>query len=254
MRQENSMSQVPDRPIRSRKALVAGLFAAVLLFALAIVTMLRLRKSSLENVPVILAEAPCVAGVCVGDVGQQRVLDRLSLYELLFDVGSTSEQVIEFGIEGGGVGTLYFRQSETENSDVVDRVRLTATGMPLEDALQALGQPEQLFLMFGCGHGYHVHGKLFYPEQGIELQVQFPSQLDNRAEAVVLTEDTPVLSIWYFEAGKYEEWLLAMPDDLKYRNGYFDIAADVNGENLVAAVQRWPGMGVPVEPLDLCGR
>jgi hypothetical protein len=228
------------------------LIATILLFA--IVTMLRLRKPSLENVLLILAEAPCVAGACVGDAGQQGAFDRLALHELLFDVGSTSEQVIEFGIEGGGVGALYFRQSETENSDVLDHIRLTATGMPLEDALRALGQPKQLFLMLGCGHGYHVHGKLFYPEQGIELQVQFPFHPDNRAEPVVLSEDTPVLSIWYFEAGKYEEWLLAMPDDLKYRNGYFDIAADLNGETLAAAVQRWPGLGVPVEPLDLCGR
>jgi hypothetical protein len=246
------MGQGLDEPGQGRRTQVVGLFAVIVL--LAILTLLRLRKPSLENVPNVLSEVPCVAGVCVGDVGQQRALDRLALHELLFNVGSTSERVIEFGIEGGGVGALYFRQNETEKHDVLDHIQLMAAGMPLGNALQALGQPEQLFLMFGCGHGYHVHGKLFYPEQGIEVQVQFPSQLDKRAEAVVLTEDTPVLSIWYFEGGKYKQWLLAMPDDLRLRNGYFDIAADLNGEFLAAAVQRWPGLSVPVEPLDLCGR
>jgi hypothetical protein len=246
------MGQGLDEPGHGRRNLVVGLFAVTVL--LAILTLLRLRKPSLENVPNMLSEAPCVAGVCVGDVGQQRALDRLALHELLFDVGSTSERVIEFGIKGGGVGSLYFRQNETEKYDVLEHVQLMAAGMPLGNALQALGQPEQLFLMFGCGHGYHVHGKLFYPERGIELQVQFPSQLEKRAEAVVLTEDTRVLSIWYFEAGKYEEWLLAMPDDLKFRGSFFDITADVDGETLAAAVQRWPGLGAPMATLDLCGR
>jgi hypothetical protein len=126
--------------------------------------------------------------------------------------------------------------------------------MPLGNALRALGEPDELFLMFGCGRGVHIHGKLFYPKESIEVQVQFPSRMRDRSSPVVLDDETPVLDVWYFDPASYDEWLLTIPENLRFRNGYFGIGLEEEAKILASDLQSWPGLNVPIQPLDICRR
>lgn len=201
---ENSMRNRPLATfLQIGKVLVAVLLAAILV-RVAAVLLLSPRPPSFRNVPAVLTEAPCLAGICVGDEGQQRALERLTQHPLLLEVRTSGERAIDFGILEGGVGVLYFRQDATGAYEVVDEINVRPRGMPLDNALRALGPPQELFLMFGCGHGVHVHGKLFYPDEGIEVQVQFPSQMRDRTSPVALDEETPVYWIWYFDPEQYD--------------------------------------------------
>jgi hypothetical protein len=201
-----------------------------------------------------LAHPPCVANVCVGDLGRQNVIDKLSQNKLLANIRDNGGAPIWFSIEEGGSGGIYFIQDKFGAYDTVDSIRLDVVGMPLGILLDTLGNPDELFLMFGCGRGSHIHGKLLYLEEGIELQVQFPVKMAERAMPIVLTDRSPMGWVWYFAPAKYDEWLLGISEDLRVRNGYFDLAPTVTAEMLAATVQPWPGLDTPIQPLDLCPR
>jgi hypothetical protein len=209
---------------------------------------------SFDNVPAILAQPPCVASVCVGAVGRQRVIEELSENELLFNIRDNGGAPVWFSIEEGGTGGIIFGKDNLGVYEVAEQIRLRVTGMPLGKILDTLGEPDELFLIFGCGRGVHVHGKLFYREEGIEVQVQFPAKMGDRSTPMVINESTPVQWIWYFDPLLYDEWLAGIPEDLQFRNGYFDIPRGLTAETVVAAIQPWPGLETPVQTLDLCPR
>lgn len=203
-------------------------------------------QPSFENVPAVMAQAPCITNVCIGTVGREDIFEELLQSELLLNIRSSASNVIAFGIKEGGTGDIIFK------GDEVERIRLRVVGVPLSMVLDALGQPDELFLMFGCGRGSHVHGKLFYQDKGIEVQVQFPVDLDERAMGIALTDRSSMAWVWYFDPVKYDEWLLGIREDLGGGNGYFDLAPSVTAEMLAAAVQPWPGLNTPIQTLDLC--
>jgi hypothetical protein len=211
-------------------------------------------QPTFENLPAVLAQAPCVANVCIGAVGREGVKEALARDELLYNIRDNGGAPVWFSIEQGGVGGVIFSRDEFGAYKLVERIELHVVGMPLGKVFDTLGEPDELFLMFGCGRGYHVHGKLFYRDKGIEAQVQFPVKMDDRAEPVILDDKTPMVWMWYFDPARYDEWLMNIHDDLRIRSGYFDIAPVVTAESLVASVQPWQGIGAPVEPLDLCPR
>jgi hypothetical protein len=237
---------------RGLTVVVALVVAAILLLVVA--SQWLIRRPRLESASSVLAEAPCVGPVCLGDTGREATVELLSEHELLSSIRDGGGRVVDFFVTGGGIGNIYFRQDESGRHEIIETINIRAYGMTLSHALQALGQPTELFLMFGCGHGYHVHGKLFYPERGVEVQLQFQVKLADRAQPVILTERTPVLSIWYFEPEKYADWLSGIPEDLDIRSGYFVISADLTAEALAAAVKPWPGLNAPIEALDTCPR
>jgi hypothetical protein len=212
-------------------------------------------QPTFENVSIVMTQAPCIANVCVGTVGRQEVIEKLSQNEFLYNIRDNGGAPVWFRIEESAIGGgIIFQQDEFGAYEVVERVRLDAVGMPLGTVLDTLGEPEELFLMFGCGRGWHAHGKLFYRDKGIEVQVQFPVKVDERAIPITLTDKTPVGWIWYFDPSLYDEWLLEIYEDLEIRSGYFSLAPSVTAEMLATAVQPWPGLGVPIETLDLCPR
>lgn len=210
-------------------------------------------RPTFKNVPAIMAHPPCAANVCIGDVGRQAVKAELSRNDLVVGIRDNGGDSIEFDIEEGGLGAVIFSQ-ESGVDDRVELIEMHLTGMPLGKALSVLGEPEELFLMFGCGHGVHIHGKLFYPDEGIEVQVQYPSKMSNRSTPVVLDEESPILWAWYFDPTTYDEWLLNIDEALRFRNGYFSLPRTTTAEMLADAVQPWPGLGVPAQPNDLCPR
>jgi hypothetical protein len=207
---------------------------------------------SYENVSAVIAQQPCVATVCVGDAGRQKTVEKLSRHEFVFDVTEDSGPVW-FRIEGGGSGMITFRPDRLGSFQVVDDIGLSVIGMPLGNVLGTLGEPDELFVMFGCGHGSYIHGRLFYRDKGIEVALQFPAEMNERATPVALTDSASLVSIGYFEPAKYDERLLNIYEAIR-RNGHFDVPRDVTPEILAAAVQPWPGTGVPIEALDLCPR
>ncbi|MCL4872240.1 MAG: hypothetical protein KJ063_25045 [Anaerolineae bacterium] len=211
-------------------------------------------QPSFANVPAILVDSSCVATVCVGDLGRRNVIEKLSYNVLLANIRDNGGAPVWFTIEAGGSGGIYFAQDQFGAYDIVDNIRLDVVGMPLGTLLNTLGNPDELFLMFGCGRGSYVHGKLFYREEGIEIQVQFPVEMNERTKPVVLTDRSPMGWVWYFAPVEYDEWLLGIHEDLRVRNGYFVFAPTVTAEMLAAAVQPWPGLDTPIQTLDLCPR
>jgi hypothetical protein len=207
---------------------------------------------SFENVPAVIAQPPCVANVCIGDAGRQQVVEKLSRHELIHDIREDGGPVW-FRIEGGGSGMIRFGRDRLGSIQVVEEIGLSVIGMPLGNALDTLGEPDELFLMFGCGRGAHIYGKLYYRNQGIVVTVRFPAKMNERATPVALTDSASLSAIGYFEPVKYDEWLLDILEAIG-RSGYFDVPRDVTPEMLAAAVQPWPGLGVPIEALDVCPR
>jgi hypothetical protein len=190
---------------------------------------------SYENVPVLLSQAPCVAGVCIGDADRQEIIEKLSQHELVSNIREGGGP-IWFNIEGGGQGDIYFSRDRFGDIQVVETIGFVVVGMPLEKALNTLGDPDELFMMFGCGHGVHLHGRMFYRDEGIEVVVQFPVKIGDRASPVVLNDRTPVESISYFAPSEYDNWLSDIRENLR-KNGYFSFASSATTETMVAAVQ-----------------
>lgn len=212
-----------------------------------------LPKPSMKYVPSLLEQAPCLAGVCVGMVGREAVFEALSQSDLISGIRDNGGSTIGFYINGRLPMGVIFAQDEHGQYEVVERFNLQAPGISLEMILSALGEPDNLFLMFGCGNGVYIHAKLLYREEGIEVQLQYPVGMRERNESVVFNNDMPSAWTWYFDPARYDEWLFVMMEDL-LSSTYFDMAPTITPESLVAVVQPWPGMGVPVQPLDLCPR
>jgi hypothetical protein len=174
---------------------------------------------------------------------------------LLDNIRDNGGTTVWFRVETGLGGGVIFGKDEFGEYEVVEKFRIDVVGMPLGKVFDTLGEPDELFLMFGCGRGYHVHGKLFYRDKGIEAQVQFPVKVVDRAKPVILDDNTLMVWIWYFDPTRYDEWLMNIRDALRFESGYFpDMPSGITSEALVSSVQPWPGIGVPVEPLDLCPR
>jgi hypothetical protein len=239
---------------------IALLFAVggLLLFLLWLIAVVRgwnfATKQSFENVPAILAQAPCVGGVCVGTEGRDHVvasLVRANLVESVYDPGVG---LVHYRVKDGGHGVIRFEA----NSQVVESVEFgwESSEFALGTVLESLGEPEELVLIFGCGRGIHIKANLFYPERGIEVVVQHQASRDetsNRGRGTTLGPNTPVSGVAYFDARRYDDRLLQLLDEVKL-SGYFSIPADLTAETMVSAVQAWPGLGEPIDSLDICPR
>jgi hypothetical protein len=233
----------------TKMALTAGCVAVFILAACGT----RPPRQSFASMPGILAQAPCVAGICVGPADRERVFQTLSEDDLLYNIRDNGGVPIWFSIQDGGGGGIMFARHRFGVGDEVERIRLDMVDMPLGIVLDAIGEPDDLFLMFGCGRGSHVHGKLFYREKGIEVQVRFPVKMRERATLVILNDASPTQWIWYFDPSLFDNWLSGIREDLRI-SGYFSFGSSVTAEMLADAVQPWPGIGIPIKPLDLCPR
>jgi hypothetical protein len=211
-------------------------------------------QQSFENAPIILAQAPCLGSICIGMVDREAVVAELLQDELLYGIRDNGGKSISFYIAGSVAPVaIFFAQSEHQQ-EFVDRINLQLTDLHLDIVLDTLGEPDEIFLMYGCGRGYHVHGKLLYKDEGIEVQVQYPVGRHDRTIPVKLEDNTSIAWVWYFDPAIYDQWLLGIHEDLAIRNGYFDISPSINAETLVATVRPWPGLGTPIQALDLCPR
>lgn len=211
-------------------------------------------QSSYENMPVMLSESHCIADVCLGEAGRDDVVEKLLQNDLVFNVRDNGGTAIHFSVDDGGVVIVQFRQDEGQSDEIVEQFEVSINDMPLQIALGSLGEPDELFLMFGCGYGSHIHGKLFYRDKGVEVEVQFPAEMEKRANAVILTEQTPVIRMWYFEPSTYDQWLLNSYENWESLNGYFSLPQDVTAEMLIESMQPWPGLNVSIRPIDMCPR
>lgn len=120
-----------------------------------------LPKPSMKYVPSLLEQAPCLAGVCVGMVGREAVFEALSQSDLISGIRDNGGSTIGFYINGRLPMGVIFAQDEHGQYEVVERFNLQAPGISLEMILSALGEPDNLFLMFGCGNGVYIHANSF---------------------------------------------------------------------------------------------
>lgn len=201
---------------------------------------------------IILAEAPCLFSICPGST-RATVIEELSQSELLYgiDYGDTYTTV-SFSIKEGGYGYIDFRNEH----DVADHIALSLPNITLGAVLEILGEPDEIFLMYGCGRGAHIHARLFYREKGAEILLQYSAtrqESRNRGASITLNDSIPTSTIWYFDPEKYNGWLKYTLSRIR-RSGYFDMPVNVDETIMLAAVQPWPGLGGPIEAIDLCPR
>jgi hypothetical protein len=233
--------------------LIAGIsIAGCLLYVIGIARIQYwINPPSMENVPAVLAQAPCVADVCIGMRGRDVVVKKLSQSDLLHNVDDDGSMPISFSIREGGYGMVLFAEGGWKT---VSGLELYIEGVTLKTVLDIFGEPDEMFLMFGCGHGDHIHARLFYPDPGIEVRIQYPTTRQEQRERgaqVALDEDSPVQSVHYFDPAEYNERLLGTRESLR-RSGYFYVPPTVSDTTLINAIRPWPGLGVPVEAFDLC--
>lgn len=214
-------------------------------------------NQSIEYVRALLTQSPCLANVCPGMLGRNVVNDKLaqdSLVEWVNNLGPG--RAMHYSLEGSHRGVIFFRQDENQNNEVVKEIVLDLPGATLGTVLGSLGEPDELFLMLGCGRGMHIQARLLYRDKGMQVFLQYAAtwrERRSRVESIILDESTLVTGIHYFEPTRYDEWL----GDIRNRielSGYFDLSPFVTDETVVTAVQPWPGMNTPVQPLDLCPR
>jgi hypothetical protein len=234
--------------------LIAGiLIAGCLLYAIGISRIQSwINPPSMENVPAVLAQAPCVADVCIGMRGRDVVVEKLSQSDLLHSVDDDGSMPISFSIHKGGYGMVRFAEGGWKT---VSGFELYIEDVTLKTVLDIFGEPDEMFLMFGaCGRGFHIHARLFYPDQGIEVRIQYPATRQERRERgaqIVLDDHSPVQSVHYFDPSEYDERLLGTRESLR-RSGYFYVPPTVSDTTIMNAIRPWPGLGVPMEAFDLC--
>jgi hypothetical protein len=203
---------------------------------------------SMENVPAVLAQAPCVADVCMGMRGRDVVLETLSQSELLHSVNDLGSMPISFSIHEGGSGKVLF----AEGWKTVSGFDLRIEGVTLKTVLDIFGEPDEMCLMFAsCGRGSHIHAWLFYPDQGIEVRIKYPTTRQEHRERgaqVALDEDSPVQSVHYFDPVEYDKRLSGILESL----GSMYVPPTVSDTTIMNAIRPWPGLGVPMEAFDLC--
>ncbi len=206
---------------------------------------------SMKNIPSVLAQAPCVANVCIGMTGRDVVFEKLSQSGLLYGINDNGGMPIGFSIREGGSGWVLFANNGWQ---IVSGLELRIEGVSLKSVLDAFGEPDEMFLMYGCGRGKHIHARLFYPDRGVEVEIQRQAtrqERQDRGAQIALEERSPVWSVHYFDSTKYDERLLGLRESLRW-SGYFVFADTVSDETLVSAIQPWPGLGVSVVAVDLC--
>jgi|GEM_PF-2716370 len=212
-------------------------------------------RPSMKNIPAVLAQAPCVADVCIGMTGRDVVFEKLLQSEMFYGVNDSGGMPIGFSIHEGGSGQVLF----TDNGwKVVSGLALRIKGVSLKTVLDVFGEPDEMFLMLGCGRaGEHIHARLFYRDKGIEVILQYPatSQIRrDRGAQIVLDDHTPVLSVQYFDPAQYDEWLLGVRESIRW-SGYFSLLdPSVSAETIVDKLQPWPGLGVKIKAFDSCLR
>jgi len=209
----------------------------------------------MKSIPAVLAQAPCVADVCIGMTGRDVVFEKLSQSGLLYGVNDSGGMPIGFHIHEGGSGWVLFADNGWK---VVSGLELRIKGVALKTVLNVFGEPDEMFLMLGCGRaGEHIHARLFYRDKGIEVILQYPatSQIRrDRGAQIVLDDHTPVLSVQYFGPAQYDEWLLDVRESIRW-SGYFSLLdPSVSAETIVDKLQPWPGLGVKIKAFDSCLR
>ncbi|MEJ5310989.1 MAG: hypothetical protein WHX52_14595 [Anaerolineae bacterium] len=237
--------------------LIAGIsLAGCLLYGVGIARIQYwINPPSMKNIPVILAQAPCVADVCIGMTGRDVVFERLSQSGLLYGVNDSGGMPISFSIHEGGSGMVLFADNGWK---IVSGLELSIEGVALKTVLDAFGEPDEMFLMLGCGRaGEHIHARLFYRDKGIEVILQYPATRQirhDRAAQIILDDHTPVLSVQYFDPAQYDEWLLGVRESIRW-SGYFSLLdPSVSAETIVDELQPWPGLGVKIKAFDSCLR
>ncbi|OQA23167.1 MAG: hypothetical protein BWY63_00418 [Chloroflexi bacterium ADurb.Bin360] len=210
---------------------------------------------SMKNIPTILTQAPCVADVCIGMTGRDLVIEKLSQSGLLYGIHDSEGMPIGFSIHEGGSGQVLFADNGWK---VVSGLELRIKGVALKTVLDVFGEPDEIFLMLGCGRaGEHIHARLFYRDKGIEVILQYPATRQirrDRGAQIVFDDHTPVLSVQYFDPAQYNEWLLGVQESIHW-SGYFSLLdPSIFAETIVNRLQPWPGLGVKIEAFDSCAR
>jgi hypothetical protein len=198
---------------------------------------------------IMLAEAPCVAGVCVGTHGQDVVVERLSRHESIRHI-KAEEHFVAFWVTDGSSGRFW-----SVNGSVT-LVRVHLNEIRLGDVLEALGEPDDLYLSYICGgRNPFIRALLIYRDRGIEVELLYaPTRQEqrNRGRGMVLTTDTPVHGSRYFDASRYRELLQARRDRAGRVDG-FPLRTEWSSSDIIIAdgVRPWPGTDVPVDALVL---
>jgi hypothetical protein len=216
-----------------------------------------------EYYKTILMQAPCISGVCPGFEGRDKVLDLLTNNEALeqiwqsplYDSGGSASIGFSFAnnstnLRGGG--HVLFTTNSHNQYEVVEKISLTPDYLALATVINALGEPDEVFFVAGCGgKGRRVHAKLFYRSLGVELNIQYATR---RAFSQTITGDTRVAWIQYFSPENYQEHIIeSLNFSIVDNTTAYTLPPSITIDALLQEIKPWTGFGV-TPSVNLCTR
>jgi hypothetical protein len=206
----------------------------------------------------VLAQAPCVENVCPGfDHGRADALKRLAYSELvqgkkqgthfirLLFVNSEEEivgdGVVDFIINDQGIPTTVYH------------ISIGFDDLRLESVFNILGEPDKFLFISGCGMGLRVYAELYYPEQGIKIEIEYSTR---RPDTQVLGRNTPVDAVVYLQPDDFQNQI---SESIQGLIGPYNVAYDfdpsVTADDILAQIRPWTkGAAEPTPSADFCPR
>lgn len=191
----------------------------------------------------ILAQAPCIASVCPGLKGHDKVVkffsdNGLSIY--------AQKWVITYQINpDNSLGSVRLNENE-----IVTQISLRLDDLTLGTVLNVLGEPEYLLAIFGCGVGSRVRVKLLYPTQGIEITLDVKTK---QRVSLSLDDNMEILDIIYFLPDDYYDHMIkSIENDYLLATEFGSSSKVITATELFQKITTWQGLDSPINVVDIC--
>jgi hypothetical protein len=100
--------------------------------------------------------------------------------------------------------------------------------------------------------GKRVYAKLLYPDQGVEINVEYPTRNPSSQH---LVESTPVAGIMYFAPADSKAQIIASLKWYMLETVAYDLAPNITEEDILDQLRLWSGLNTSLAPsADFCPR
>lgn len=212
----------------------------------------------------LLEQAPCLAGVCPGsNYNREQVVDILSQGHLVRRSIEQGESLVGLSLSAdisgrakgsGGNGGIYFNIDEGGEPRGVRRISLRVFDLELGTIIEALGEPDALLFVSGCGiDGNYIHASLLYMDRGVQVAVGQPVLWPGRT---TISDNTPVESIEFYAPEAFDDHMMEALDWYIVDNIAINfLDSSVTKEDFMQQIHPWPGLDSrPTPTADFCPR
>jgi hypothetical protein len=247
--------------MKSGKSCFFTSFALTLLIAGGIMILVwqqrRAEQALIAYHTAVLAQAPCIENVCPGmHEGRAHTLERLSQSELVRGQEQGTHLIGLLFLNGEeivGSGGIDFTLDYHDAPAIIEDIAFSLDNLKLESILNTIGEPDQFLFISGCGMGLRVHGRLFYLNQGIEVNIDYVTR---RPSSQTLTGDTPVNYVLYTQSDNFGDRIFeSLQGFVGPRNVAYDFHRSITVNDLLAQIRPWAkGAAAPTPSADFCPR